>query len=196
MPHKVNPIRFENAEANFEMSDGILETLSRSLATTRFQRDLSDSSLQRNIGVGLGYSLVGIDALNKGLQHLEVDTEKTAADLHQHPEVLAEAIQQALRLATLVSQGPGTGWETDGGTDAGSDADMPDSAHSVAAPDPYLLLKELTRGKQVNLEALREVVREAALPESLRDTLLEMEPADYVGLAAELAEFDPNVEAL
>ena len=196
MPHKVNPIRFENAEANFEMSDGILETLSRSLATTRFQRDLSDSSLQRNIGVGLGYSLVGIDALNKGLQHLEVDTEKTAADLHQHPEVLAEAIQQALRLATLVSQGPGTGWETDGGTDAGSDADMPDSAHSVAAPDPYLLLKELTRGKQVNLEALREVVREAALPESLRDTLLEMEPADYVGLATELAEFDPNVEAL
>lgn len=180
MPHKVNPIRFENAEANLEMSDGVLETLSRSLATTRFQRDLSDSSLQRNIGVGLGYSLVALDSLVRGLEHLDVNVEKTAADLRQHPEVLAEAIQQALRLAMLSAPQ---------GVDDEPQILDPQSDEPRSA-DPYLLLKDLTRGKKVTLEALREVIQGAQLPDALEETLVTMEPADYVGLAAELAELD------
>ncbi len=166
MPHKINPIRFENAEANLEMSNAVLGALAANLATTRMQRDLTDSSLQRNIGVGFGYSLVALENLRGGLARLDVDRQLMAEDLAAHPEVLSEAVQQALRLAALT----------------GSDS----------SDEPYALLKNLTRGRQVTLEDIREVIRKAQMPRDLQDRLLSMEPADYIGLARSLVGPDQS----
>ncbi|MGJ7442450.1 adenylosuccinate lyase [Aquipuribacter sp. MA13-6] len=101
MPHKVNPIRFENAEANLELSDGLLEVLQRTLTTSRLQRDLTDSTTQRNIGVALGHSLLAIDNAARGLASLDVDSAVLDADLESSWEVLGEAVQTVMRLHGL-----------------------------------------------------------------------------------------------
>jgi len=101
MPHKVNPIRFENAEANLELSDGLLEVLQRTLTTSRLQRDLTDSTTQRNIGVALGHSLLAIDNAARGLGSLDVDSAVLDADLESSWEVLGEAVQTVMRLHGL-----------------------------------------------------------------------------------------------
>ncbi len=101
MPHKVNPIRFENAEANLEMSNAVLGVLQETLVTSRLQRDLSDSSMQRNVGVAFGHSLVALDNVSRGLTALDVDSEMLTADLDGAWEVLGEAIQTVMRLHGL-----------------------------------------------------------------------------------------------
>ena len=101
MPHKVNPIRFENAEANLELSDGLLEVLQRTLVTSRLQRDLTDSTMQRNIGVALGHSMLAIDNASRGLNSLDVDSAVLDADLEGSWEVLGEAVQTVMRLHGL-----------------------------------------------------------------------------------------------
>ncbi len=101
MPHKVNPIRFENAEANLELSDALLEVLQRTLVTSRLQRDLTDSTMQRNIGVALGHSLLAVDNAARGLTSLDVDTAVLDADLEHSWEVLGEAVQTVMRLHGL-----------------------------------------------------------------------------------------------
>ncbi|MDR0849870.1 MAG: adenylosuccinate lyase [Christensenellaceae bacterium] len=97
MPHKVNPINFENSKANLELSNGILSTLSDALQVSRMQRDLSDSSSQRNIGMGFGYSLQAILETQKGLGKIAVNGEKLHEDLENHWEITAEPIQTMLR---------------------------------------------------------------------------------------------------
>lgn len=97
MPHKVNPIRFENSEANTKMTNAICNMLSDELPRSRMQRDLSDSSLLRNIGLAFAYSLQAIEQTTSGLQKVNVDTETIAADLDNRWEVLAEPIQTMLR---------------------------------------------------------------------------------------------------
>lgn len=97
MPHKVNPIRFENSEANLEISESLLNCLQVALATSRLQRDLSDSSLQRNIGSALGYSLIGITSTRSGLAELALNTGALDADLEGAWEVLGEAVQSVMR---------------------------------------------------------------------------------------------------
>lgn len=97
MPHKVNPIRFENSEANIDMSNAILVALSNKLARSRMQRDLSDSSSMRNIGLAFGYSLQSIEQTIGGLKKVEVNEEKLLSDLEDRWEVLAEPIQTVLR---------------------------------------------------------------------------------------------------
>ncbi|MGN1182156.1 MAG: adenylosuccinate lyase, partial [Faecalibacillus sp.] len=97
MPHKVNPIRFENSEANIDMSNNICVGLSNKLPKSRMQRDLSDSSSQRNIGLAFGYSLQAISETTNGLAKCVVNKEKLAADLNEKWEVLAEPIQTMLR---------------------------------------------------------------------------------------------------
>ena len=97
MPHKVNPIRFENSEANIDMSNAIFMALSNKLPRSRMQRDLSDSSSQRNIGLAFGYSLQAIEQTLGGLKKVEVNKEKIFADLDSRWEVLAEPIQTMLR---------------------------------------------------------------------------------------------------
>lgn len=97
MPHKVNPIRFENSEANIKMGNGICYVLSDELPRSRMQRDLSDSSLQRNIGLAFGYSIQAIEQTIGGLKKVAVNTDKISSDLDSKWEVLAEPIQTVLR---------------------------------------------------------------------------------------------------
>jgi adenylosuccinate lyase len=101
MPHKVNPIDFENAEGNFGLANALLTHLSQKLPISRWQRDLTDSTVLRNMGVALGYAVLGYDALARGLDKLELNTEALAADLDDSWEVLAEAIQTVMRRHAL-----------------------------------------------------------------------------------------------
>jgi adenylosuccinate lyase len=99
MPHKVNPIHFENAEANFGVSSALLDHLATKLPTSRLQRDLTDSSALRNIGVALGHSAVALRAARRGLATIEVDPDALQSDLDQNWSVLAEAVQTVMRKA-------------------------------------------------------------------------------------------------
>ena len=101
MPHKVNPIDFENAEGNFGLANALLTHLSQKLPISRWQRDLTDSTVLRNMGVALGYAVLGYDSLLRGLEKLEVNAEALAADLDSAWEVLAEPIQTVMRRYNL-----------------------------------------------------------------------------------------------
>ncbi|MHB1064875.1 MAG: adenylosuccinate lyase [Georgenia sp.] len=160
MPHKVNPIRFENAEANLEISCALLDTLAATLVTSRLQRDLTDSSSQRNIGVAFGHSLLAIDNVRRGLAGLDVDGAALARDLDANWEVLGEAVQQAMRAASIAGA---TGME-----------------------DPYERLKELTRGRRVDGAGMRAFIAGLGLPADVEARLLALEPGTYTGLAERL----------
>ena len=162
MPHKINPIRFENAEANLELSNAVLESLAQTLVTSRMQRDLSDSSAQRNIGVGFGHSLVALENIHKGLGEIKVADAAIAADLADNWEVLAEAIQTVIR------------------------ADVASGKSEIA--NPYELLKDLSRGKRLTREDLADFVLKLDIPQASKDRLLALSPKDYTGLAKKLAE--------
>jgi adenylosuccinate lyase len=162
MPHKVNPIRFENAEANLELSSAILDSLAQTLVTSRLQRDLSDSSAQRNIGVGFGHSLLAIDNLIRGLDALAVNEAVMAQDLAESWEVIGEAIQTAIR------------------------ADVARGLSTIT--DPYALLKELTRGKKIGEADLQVFIQKLELPQETREQLMKLRPETYVGLAEELTK--------
>jgi adenylosuccinate lyase len=97
MPHKVNPIDFENSEGNIGVANSLLRHLSEKLPVSRWQRDLSDSTAQRNVGNALGHTLLAYAACLRGLSKLEADPARLAADLEANWEVLAEAIQQVMR---------------------------------------------------------------------------------------------------
>ncbi|MCA3250509.1 MAG: adenylosuccinate lyase [Pseudomonadota bacterium] len=97
MPHKVNPIDFENAEGNYGLANALLNHLAAKLPVSRFQRDLSDSTVLRNMGVALGYTLLAHDSAARGMRKLEVDRDALAADLDRAWEVLAEAVQTVMR---------------------------------------------------------------------------------------------------
>ena len=160
MPHKVNPIRFENAEANLEVSNALLDVLASTLVTSRQQRDLTDSSMQRNIGSALGHSLLALDNVGRGLAGLDANPEVMAADLDGNWEVLAEPIQSAMR--AVAAQGvPGM-------------------------TNPYERLKELTRGRRITAADLREFIGGLGLPVEVAERLAAMTPQTYVGLAPEL----------
>jgi adenylosuccinate lyase len=97
MPHKVNPIDFENAEGNAGLANALLGFLAGKLPVSRWQRDLSDSTVLRNLGVALGHASLALKSLLKGLEKLEPDAERLAADLEANWEVLAEAVQTVMR---------------------------------------------------------------------------------------------------
>ncbi|CAN5814256.1 adenylosuccinate lyase [soil metagenome] len=160
MPHKINPIRFENAEANLEISGGLLATLAQTLVTSRLQRDLTDSTTQRNIGVALGHSLLALDNLQRGLGEVSLAQDVLDADLDANWEVLAEAIQTVVRAEITAGRSQIT--------------------------DPYALLKELTRGRRVGGPELAAFVRGLDIGEAAKARLLALTPATYVGLASAL----------
>ncbi|MDH2443647.1 adenylosuccinate lyase [Amnibacterium sp. CER49] len=162
MPHKVNPIRFENAEANLELSNGVLGTLSATLVTSRLQRDLTDSTTQRNIGVGLGHSLVALDNVARGLTEIDVDAARMREDLESNQEVLGEAVQTVVRAEI--------------------------AAGRSALSNPYELLKDLTRGRRITAEDLRTFVAGLGLEPAATERLTALTPATYTGLAARLVE--------
>jgi adenylosuccinate lyase len=97
MPHKVNPIDFENSEGNLGVANALLRHLADKLPVSRWQRDLSDSTAQRNLGTALGHSLLAYASCLRGLAKLEADPERLASDLDANWEVLAEAVQQVMR---------------------------------------------------------------------------------------------------
>jgi adenylosuccinate lyase len=97
MPHKVNPIDFENAEGNFGLANALLTHLSQKLPISRWQRDLTDSTVLRNMGVALGYAVLALDSLARGLDKLEINPAALAADLDSAWEVMAEAVQTVMR---------------------------------------------------------------------------------------------------
>jgi len=97
MPHKVNPIDFENSEGNVGVANALLRHLADKLPVSRWQRDLSDSTAQRNVGTALGHTLLAYAACLRGLGKLEADPRRLAADLESNWEVLAEAVQQVMR---------------------------------------------------------------------------------------------------
>ncbi|MDU7515917.1 MAG: adenylosuccinate lyase [Varibaculum cambriense] len=161
MPHKVNPIRFENAEANLEISCALLETLAQTLVTSRLQRDLTDSSTQRNIGVAIGHSLLALSNLQGGLRGLDVASQVMARDLDQNWEVLGEAVQQVMRVEGL--------------------------AGTPGMDNPYERLKELTRDSKVDEAAMKEFLTSLGLSEEAESRLLALTPKTYFGYASELA---------
>ena len=97
MPHKVNPIQFENAEGNLGVSNALLSHLSQKLPISRMQRDLTDSTVLRNQGVAIGHSLLSLKSISKGLSRIDVDRKKMLFELNNHWEVIAEAVQTLLR---------------------------------------------------------------------------------------------------
>ena len=97
MPHKVNPIDFENAEGNFGLANALLRHLAEKLPISRWQRDLTDSTVLRNMGVAVGYSLLGLVSAQQGVGKLEVNADNMLADLNNNWEVLAEPIQTVMR---------------------------------------------------------------------------------------------------
>jgi adenylosuccinate lyase len=99
MPHKVNPIDFENAEGNLGIANALLEHLARKLPISRLQRDLTDSTSLRNLGATFGHALLAYKRLLKGLRKVQVDQEHMLTELQAHPEILAEAVQTILRRA-------------------------------------------------------------------------------------------------
>ncbi len=102
MPHKVNPIDFENSEGNLGLANALLTFMVNKLPISRLQRDLSDSTVLRNTGVALGHSLVAYKSLSKGLDGIDFNTREAAQELNEHPEILTEAIQIILKKAGIV----------------------------------------------------------------------------------------------
>jgi adenylosuccinate lyase len=163
MPHKINPIRFENAEANLELSSALLESLAQTLVTSRLQRDLTDSSAQRNIGVAIGHSMLATDNIGRGLGEFSVDTVRLAADLDSNWEILGEAIQTVIR------------------------AEITAGRSSIS--DPYAMLKELTRGRRIGQPELVEFIDRLDIGQEAKDRLRTLTPAGYAGLASDLVAF-------
>lgn len=97
MPHKINPIKFENSEGNLSLANALFEFFARKLPISRLQRDLSDSTVERNFGVAFSHSLVAYEYLLKGLSKIKINEKKVKEVLNSHPEVIAEAIQTILR---------------------------------------------------------------------------------------------------
>ena len=162
MPHKINPIRFENAEANLEISNALFDVLAATLVTSRMQRDLTDSSSQRNIGVAFGHSLLALDNIAKGLTEIEVAKSVMAADLSENWEVLTEAIQTVIRAEVIAGRSK--------------------------ISNPYDVLKDLSRGKRLTREDLADFIVKLEIEKAAKDRLLALSPKDYIGLAAKLAQ--------
>lgn len=154
MPHKVNPIDFENSEGNLGLANALLEHMARKLPISRLQRDLTDSTVLRNMGVGFGYSLAAYQATLKGLGKLKLNPLRLEEDLNEAWEVLAEPVQTVMR--------------------------------KLGKPNPYEQLKELTRGKKITAESMRQFIEGLDLPAEDKKRLLDLTPARYIGIASQL----------
>ena len=164
MPHKVNPIRFENAEANFELSCSLLDTLSATLVESRWQRDLTDSTTQRNIGSALGYSQLALYNLMGGLKSIHPNDIVIERELDSNWEVLGESIQTAMRACELKGL-PGM-------------------------DKPYEKVKELMRGHEISKEAVERFIDQQSFDPATAARLKALTPATYTGVAGALVDFD------
>ena len=156
MPHKINPIQFENAEGNMGISNALLNHLATKLPMSRMQRDLSDSTSLRNQGVALGHSYLALQNILKGLSRITINKIQMSKELGDRWEVLAEAVQTILRKS--------------------------------GKQDAYEQLKELTCGQSINTETLAKFVSGLKIPEEDKQTLINLTPASYIGLAPKLVD--------
>lgn len=157
MPHKVNPIDFENSEGNLGLANALLNHLANKLPISRWQRDLTDSTVLRNLGVGIGYALIAYQATLKGLSKLEVNEQNLQIELDANWEVLAEAIQTVMR--------------------------------RYGIEKPYEKLKALTRGKRTTAADIKAFIDDLDLPESEKNRLKTMTPANYIGYSIKLVDY-------
>ncbi len=155
MPHKVNPIDFENSEGNLGIANAIFGHLSAKLPISRWQRDLTDSTVLRNLGVGFAHSLIAYEASLKGLGKLEINPARLNEDLNNAWEVLAEPIQTVMRRYNIEK--------------------------------PYEKLKDLTRGKTMSAEVIKNFVETLEIPEEAKAELRTLTPDTYIGNAVEQA---------
>ena len=153
MPQKVNPINFENAEGNLGLANSLSEFFGRKLTISRMQRDLSDSTVERNFGLVFGHTYVALSFIQKGLGRIKVDESAMKDELEKHWEVISEAYQVILR--------------------------------SIGVKDGYELLKDFTRGKVVDKNAMHSFVDEIAKKHNLKDEIVlklkKITPANYIG---------------
>jgi adenylosuccinate lyase len=164
MPHKINPINFENAEGNLEMSNAMLNGLAKSLVTSRLQRDLSDSTVQRNIGVALGYHLVAVKNLLAGLNKLSVNKKVIYDDLENSYEVLAEPLQSILRVLNVMG--------------------------IKQIDDPYKVIKELTKGKRFDKNTFYQIADRLfeGVDKNIVNKIKKLTPHNYIGLAPQIVD--------
>ena len=151
MPHKVNPIDFENAEGNLGIANALFGHLAMKLPISRWQRDLTDSTVLRNLGVGFAHSSIAYSSAMRGLNKLEINPQALAAELDNNWEVLAEPIQTVMR--------------------------------KYGIEKPYEKLKELTRGKKVDQQIMKDFVENLDMPQEGKDLLINMTPMNYIGNA-------------
>lgn len=156
MPHKVNPIDFENSEGNLGIANALFQHLAQKLPVSRWQRDLTDSTVLRNLGVGFAHSLIAYHATLKGISKLEVNEASLLSELDSNWEVLAEPVQTVMR--------------------------------RYGIEKPYEKLKELTRGKRVNEQSMRDFINGLDLPDEAKASLIAMSPASYIGRAVEFID--------
>jgi len=151
MPHKINPIDFENSEGNLGIANALFSHFSNKLPISRLQRDLSDSTVERNFGVAFAHSLMGYKSILSGFGKVEVDEEKITRVLESHPEIISEAYQTILREKGFIA--------------------------------PYELLKEMTRGRGISLNRLRNFVDKLEITDDVKKKLKKITPRNYTGLA-------------
>jgi adenylosuccinate lyase len=155
MPHKVNPIDFENSEGNLGLANGVFNHLVEKLPISRWQRDLTDSTVLRNIGTGFAYSAIAYRSTLRGLEKLVISPKAIAKDLDNCWEILAEPIQTVMRRYRI--------------------------------SEPYEKLKQLTRGKDITRETIRDFIETLEIPEAERDRLKSLTPSNYPGNAIDQA---------
>ncbi len=157
MPHKINPINFENAEGNLQLANSIFNELSRQLSVSRMQRDLSGSTVIRSQSIPFANSLIAYKSILKGLSKIKVNGDAMSKELNDHWEVLAEGVQTILR--------------------------------SINYPDPYNVLKNLTKGNKITKESIQLFVNNLEIEPKLKQRLLDLTPHNYIGLSQKLVEF-------
>lgn len=157
MPHKVNPIDFENSEGNLGLSNAMMEFFANKLTKSRLQRDLSDSTVLRNLGVGFGYSYVGFSSVLRGLDKLTPNKKQARKELENNWQILAEAIQIVMKLEGI------------------------DNA--------YEIIKSKTRGISLDKNSYAELVENLDISEKAKDTLKNLTPMNYLGIAQKLSKF-------
>ena len=156
MPHKVNPIDFENAEGNLGIANALMTHISNTVTISRWQRDLTDSTIMRNLGSAFGYINLASYSLLKGLNKLQINKTKLKQDLDDSWEVLTEAVQTVIRKNNI--------------------------------PNGYELMKKLSRGKKISKEDLVRFIDQMDVPYSDKQSLSNLTPSSYTGLASKLAK--------
>jgi len=156
MPHKVNPIDFENSWGNFDISIAMGQFFARRLPFSMLQRDLTDSTILRNCGTVFAYMIIGLKSLRKGLSKIEVNKDAMDSELASNPQLLAEAIQTVMRRYNV--------------------------------ENAYEKIKEITRGKSIDMEQMLNFINSLDIPQDAKDRLVNLTPSSYTGLSEEIVD--------